>query len=241
MKGIVTTTEIQNEHFHGFPQMDGLLNKEVFATGDQTTNFHAFGYKETFTERTFHADQEGVTHYIYVQEGRILVRDTQEWFPLETRMSMCCPGQCSIIGGGRGVVIRHIGHTSLFHITGALEKVGRLKYIDGASTTLLCPPAIEGDPCLNLLHFPPYHEQRLHNHPSFRFSIVARGSGRCIVPGVEVSIEAGDMFCIPTAGHHKIHTGENRMDIITFHPITTAGWTNEFHPMMASTTIIKEP
>jgi hypothetical protein len=44
---------------------------------------------------------------------------------------------------------------SFFQIGGPIEETGRLRYIDGRTDSLLIPPVLRGDACLNLLHIPP--------------------------------------------------------------------------------------
>ena len=56
---------------------------------------------------------------------------------------------------------------------GSIEEVGRLKYIDGCTDSLLIPPVKMGDPCLNHLHFPKNITQTGHTHPSHRIGIVS--------------------------------------------------------------------
>ena len=242
---IVAHTKLQNDHFWGLHNKDGALVHEGAIPGNKTTRFYGFGQKGHASLRLWDTNNPaGITNFIYVQSGSVTLTFNLEnilaQVRLHTSMSACCPGACSVDGDGKGVIIRHEGHRALFNVAGPIEPAGRLNYIDGASTTLLCPPARLGDPCLNLLHFPASHRQTLHRHPSLRFSIVASGTGWCIVPGGRVPLKAGAMFCIPEGGHHKNHTDDEPMSIITYHPITTVGWTDEMHPMQDATELLED-
>jgi mannose-6-phosphate isomerase-like protein (cupin superfamily) len=120
-------------------------------------------------------------------------------------------------------------------IGGPIEDVGRLKYIDGCSDTLLISPVKLGEPCLNFLHFPLNTNQTMHHHPSFRFGIVARGSGESVSEVETVQLTEGDIFFIPKFYNHKFNTYDNIMDIIAFHPDSDWGPTDEVHPMINRT------
>lgn len=139
---------------------------------------------------------------------------------------------------------------------GPIESVGRLKYIDGCTDTLLLAPLKVGDPCLNHLHFPPNVKQTMHTHPSFRVGIVARGSGKCVTPWGNVPLVPGLVFVIKEetgarlvgmdealhlVGSHCFYTDDEEMDIISFHPSTEVGPTDEVHPMVVGTIIHENP
>lgn len=130
---------------------------------------------------------------------------------------------------------------------GPIESVGRLKYIDGCTDTMLLAPLVVGDPCLNHLHFPPNTKQTMHTHPSYRIGVVARGSGQCVTPWGNVPLVPGLVFVIKAAtgaklsgyevGSHCFYTDDECMDIISFHPSTDVGPTDEVHPMIIGTQI----
>jgi len=139
-------------------------------------------------------------------------------------------------------------------IGGVVEEIGRLKYIDGCTDSLLIPPVKKGDPCLNHLHFPKNIIQTAHTHPSHRIGIVIRGRGECDTPFGKLPLEEGTIFVIKEynglekaigldgkeyeAGTHKFNTYENSMDVIAFHPDSDFGASDEFHPMI-NRTIVK--
>lgn len=144
--------------------------------------------------------------------------------------------------------------TAVTHIGGVVEEIGRLKYIDGCTDSLLIPPVKKGDPCLNHLHFPNGIIQTPHTHPSHRIGIVFRGKGECDTPFGKLDLVEGTIFVIKEyngqematgldgnlyeAGTHKFNTYENSMDVIAFHPDSDFGAEDTFHPMI-NRTIVK--
>lgn len=138
-------------------------------------------------------------------------------------------------------------------IGGPIEEVGRLKYIDGCTDSLLINPVKKGDPCLNHLHFPKGIIQTPHTHPSHRIGIVVKGRGECVTPFGNLPLETGCIFVIKEYngsdksegldgnlyenGTHKFNTYESSMDVIAFHPDSDFGAEDEFHPMINRTIV----
>jgi hypothetical protein len=120
---------------------------------------------------------------------------------------------------------------------GPIEALGRLKYIDGCSDTLLIGPQVKGEACINHLHFPTGIDQTEHTHPSSRIGIVARGSGECVTPLGATPLIPGRLFFIPKDGLHKFRTYSNEMDVIAYHPDTDFGPTHQEHPMVNRTLV----
>jgi hypothetical protein len=134
---------------------------------------------------------------------------------------------------------------------GVIEDIGRLKYIDGCSDSLLIPPVKMGDPCLNHLHFPDSIDQTEHTHPSHRIGIVAKGSGKCKTPYGNLPLSKGMIFVIKEwnfkdfaigedgkehpVGAHCFQTFDEGMDVIAFHPDSDFGATDVNHPMINKT------
>ena len=118
-----------------------------------------------------------------------------------------------------------------------MEEVGRLKYIDGCTDSLLIPPIMLGDPCLNLLFFPPKIHQTQHTYPSMRVGMVVRGRGCCVTPYEEATLAPGVVFVIPTDGLHSFHTEDSSMTVIANHPESDFGPTHEEHPMINRTIV----
>ncbi len=149
-------------------------------------------------------------------------------------------GLATIAASGGGIVISVSGYSGFSLFGGPIEEVGKLRYIDGCTDTVLVPPVRKGDPCLNHLHFPPHTVQTLHTHPSVRVNVVYRGEGICCVPpegGGEVSLVPGSAFILKAQTVHGFKTGEGGMDVITFHPDSDVGMTDDDHPMLNRTMV----
>lgn len=152
------------------------------------------------------------------------------------------------VSGASGCVVRAHAFQGLFTVGGPIEATGRLPYIDGCTDTLLVSPPLLGDPCLNLLHFPPHTTQTLHTHPSGRAGCVARGSGVCVFAKTReamndggrdklerVPLTVGTVFVIPTGVLHAFETTTLCMDVIAFHPDSDYGPAPLAHPMINRT------
>lgn len=137
-------------------------------------------------------------------------------------------------------------------IGGKVEAVGRLRYIDGCTDSLLIPPVKKGDPCLNHLHFPCGIIQTPHTHPSHRIGVVIRGEGECVTPFGDMPLKTGCIFLIKEddgtkhqgkdgllheAGTHKFNTHGSSMDVIAFHPDSDFGPEDDSHPMINRTMV----
>jgi hypothetical protein len=183
----------------------------------------------------------------------ILVKDT--YFTHCGNFSLCGIFKAVIIevihDGG---IYKKDNFKSMTAIGGVVEDIGRLKYIDGCTDSLLLSPIKKGNPCLNHLHFPKEIEQTPHTHPSHRIGLVIRGRGECVTPFGNLPLEEGCIFIIKEydgvseaigldgniyeAGTHKFNTYESSMDVIAFHPDSDFGPMDEFHPMI-NRTIVK--
>ena len=129
-------------------------------------------------------------------------------------------------------------YSGLNMIGGPIESVGRLKYIDNCTDSLLVPPTKLGDPCLNLLVFPPGIQQTPHTHPSFRAGIVISGKGFCNLDSGKVPLQPGDLFVIPTNLKHCFTSDDKLgLKVLAFHPDSDYGPTDEVHPMINKTII----
>jgi hypothetical protein len=120
---------------------------------------------------------------------------------------------------------------------GPIERSGRLKYVSGCSDTLLISPTHRGDPCLNHLHIPSRVLQDQHYHPSDRVGIILRGSGVCHAMNEHINLDAGMAWRIPAGMDHCFEAGLNGLDVITWHPDSDFGPTDEDHPMINRTWI----
>lgn len=129
------------------------------------------------------------------------------------------------------------GYSALNTIGGPVERSGRLRYIDGCTDSLIIPPVIKGDPCLNILYFPPGIQQTFHTHPSCRIGVVLSGKGTCHHNHSESPLIPGTHFLIPTHGLHRFSTGKNRLVVAAFHPDSDFGPEHDFHPMVNKTLV----
>ncbi len=137
--------------------------------------------------------------------------------------------------GGRGLAIIVPGYRGLAQLGGPLEAVGRLRYIDGCTDTLLVSPPRRGEPCLNHLHIPAGTLQSSHTHPSVRIGVIARGRGVCVTPDGPHPLAPGLGWVIPTGVRHAFHTDDTSLDVLACHPDTDVGPTDEDHPMLNRT------
>jgi hypothetical protein len=177
------------------------------------------------------------THFGMLTEGGAILHDRLDRFRLRTGMFFVAVGRCRLAApGGRGLVISRLGYAGLRQIGGPLEDLGRLRYIDGCTDTLLvCPPRL-GEPCLNHLHIPPHTAQSAHTHPSERIGVILRGRGECRTgDGSVYSLSPGMGWRIPTGALHSFFTEDESLDVIAWHPDSDFGPTDENHPMLNRT------
>ncbi|MEM7600618.1 MAG: cupin domain-containing protein [Verrucomicrobiota bacterium] len=213
--------------FHSFENLTGLLQR---AGGDRyPSTVHAWSDEDPLLCNSG-------TSFGFVQRGDTTVTATNGRYPLKPGMYFSVPGKTTVEGGSGIVIIRH-GFHGFFHIGGPAEKTGRLRYIDGCTDSLLIPPVLLGDPCLNLLHIPPHTHQTQHTHPSFRAGIIVSGTGECVTPETSHTLFAGLSFVIEENGRHSFHTGGEPLRVIAFHPDSDFGPTHETHPMINRTYI----
>ena len=177
------------------------------------------------------------TSYGYVERGPVDLETAAGRFRLQRQMYFCVPGPFRIEGEGRGLVVERTGYMGFFMVGGPIETHGRLRYINGCTDSLLIPPVQLGDPCLNLLHFPPGVDQTAHTHPSVRIGIVARGNGICRTSDGEVALTEGTIFVIPVDELHAFTTKGDSMTVIAWHPDSDCGPTDENHPMFNRTIV----
>jgi len=206
-------------------------------------------------------DGDGYFGFVYSGEAMLMQTDSANASPtdddtegldaghvLRPGMIFASPGNATItptMPNAKGIIISRKGYKNLFLLAGPIEHEGRLKYIDGCTDSLLVPPIRKGDPCLNLLYFPPGIDQTRHTHPSDRIGLIASGRGLCHYwtedePDVEkqVVLLPGMLFRIHTDGHHKFSTPfDEHMRVIAFHPDSDFGPTDEVHPMINRTIV----
>lgn len=185
------------------------------------------------------------TFFAYVMKGQAWYNSS---FPLRSGMYGCfTSGTIAADAGARVFLVQADKYDGMRMFGGPIEAVGRLKYIDGCTDSLLVPPVKLGDPCLNHLHFPTDIDQTMHTHPSVRVGVVARGQGECVTPWGVIPMTEGTVFIIhpengevhqaSKVGSHAFRTRERTMDIIAWHPDSDFGPTDEVHPMINRTIV----
>jgi quercetin dioxygenase-like cupin family protein len=180
------------------------------------------------------------THYGFVYRGNATLKTNGFTYSVPERHWFCVVGSFTIVGATGIIMTREGFEGGMFQIGGPLENKGRYRYIDGCSDSLLIPPIIKGDPCLNLLHFPKGIDQTEHTHPSDRIGMIVSGRGECVVNGGEevIQLEAGMAFCIHTDGPHKFRTLHgSTMNVLAYHPDSDYGPTDQCHPMVNRTIV----
>jgi hypothetical protein len=181
----------------------------------------------------------------YVSEGTVMMRDYTHKLEPVTLVA----GQYFAVSApvtflfnpdepARLVAIHTTDFVPLRTIGGPVEPKGRLRYIDRCSDTLLISPPRLGDPCLNLLHFPPGIHQTAHTHPSvpmrrnrFRSRLLHRRRRQPPRPTPRHDVD------YPKDVVHSFHTADSgdNLNVIAFHPDTDWGPEDETHPMLNRT------
>lgn len=183
----------------------------------------------------------GQSHFGYVENGSLRVHINNLMLVVPSGFYFCLPGSAEVKNdGGVGIVISRPGYQGFLQM-GLIENQGRLRYINGCTDSLLIPPIKLGDPCLNLLYFPPNIDQTMHTHPSDRIGMILSGRGQCITDDergrVVTPLEEGMLFCIHTGGQHKFKTYRTAMRVLAYHPDSDFGPTDEDHPMINRTMV----
>lgn len=178
-------------------------------------------------------------HFGFVYAGVVEVACASGTFRLAAGMYFCVPVSVRL-RGGTGLCITAERYRGFFQIGGPVEESGRLRYIDGCTDSLLVPPVLLGDPCLNLLHIPPGTRQSAHTHPTVRVGLIARGSGECVTPSGRFPLRPGLAFVIAADALHSFHTNRESLLVIAYHPDSDFGPTHECHPMINRTILPRE-
>ena len=209
-----------------------LAHGRLAETADEALPSRLSAWREDVLE----LPDEG-THFGYVHEGAATLEAASGTYTLREGMYFAAPSRCRIGGPGQGVVITRLGYYGIFTLGGPVERWGRLRYIDGCTDSLLIPPLMSGDPCLNALYFPAGVSQTEHTHPSARVGLVVRGAGLCLTPEATFQLHPGLTFIIPAEGRHCFKTAGEEMVVIAFHPDSDYGPTHEAHPMINRTLV----
>lgn len=177
------------------------------------------------------------TSFGFVHRGEATLKSDAGTFVLKTGMYFCLPGSGTLLGEGRGIAIARLDYQGVFSVGGPIESTGRLLYIDGARDTLLIPPVMRGDPCLNALYFPGGINQTQHSHPSLRAGMIISGQGECVTADEVIPLEPGQAFVIPANELHSFRTTDSPMVVVAYHPDSDCGPTHEQHPMLTKTIV----
>jgi quercetin dioxygenase-like cupin family protein len=184
---------------------------------------------------------DGATHFGYVERGHfnLLLPEDDETIVVGPGYYFAVPDGFEIAASlepSMCLMVSRPDYRGFLHV-GRIEREGRLRYIDGCTDSLLIPPIKLGDPCLNLLYFPPGIDQTMHTHPSERIGMILSGSGVCITPEGETPLEPGMLFCIHPNGRHKFRTDASDMRVLAYHPDSDFGPTDQDHPMINRTMV----
>ncbi len=187
-------------------------------------------------DETLELAADGGTHFGYVHKGAATLEAASGTFTLRRGMYFAAPGACRI-GGGQGIVISRTGYRGMFVVGGPVEPRGRLRYIDGCTDSLLIPPQMLGDPCLNALYFPARVSQTEHTHPSARVGMIVSGAGECRTPESTFALAPGLVFIIVAGGRHSFTTADKELVVVAYHPDSDFGPTHQAHPMINRTLV----
>lgn len=231
MRGTGQSATIVSRSFSLFPLVDLVDRSPVDIRHDPfPTTLSAWG-----EQRLVMAG--GATHFGFVYKGTPRLTAASGSFTLSPGMYFSVPGSGSVSGPGQGIVVSRWDFLGFFHLGGPVEEKGRLEYIDGCTDSLLIPPVIKGDPCLNLLHVPPRTDQTRHAHPSLRVGLIVRGEGTGVTPSQTFSLSPGMVFVIPAGSRHSFHTERLSLLIVAYHPDSDYGPTSADHPMINRTVV----
>jgi len=243
---MTTVARIRGPAFDAFPWPKDDVHS-LIGTMDREFPSTLYAWSSNGVAGQLAIAEEQHTHIGYAdQDATLHCERVTGTIPINAGMYFAVPGPFTI-SGGRGIAVRRHDWLGMQVIGGPVEFKGRLKYIDGCTDSLLIPPVKLGDPCFNLLYFPPGIDQTAHTHPSVRIGLVISGRGLCIYdPGAfatsnpaasaEIDLVPGMLFCIHTNGRHKFATpyGEH-MRVVAYHPDSDVGPTDENHPMLRKT------
>jgi len=221
-------------------------NSELFSSLKNGLIFDQF--QSMYPSALFGVDREDCkfenqtsTFYGFIFSGTLDLKSEDKSFPaLSAGMYFACPAQVQLSGPGQAMVIERSGYRGLFTVGGPVEDSGRLCYIDNASSTILVHPSRVGDPVLNLLTFPPGVIQTPHIHPTVRLGLAYEGSGECVIgKNQKFDLKPGTVFVLPQQLPHSFNSFEKGLKVIAFHPDSDVGPTDQSHPMLSRTYLMK--
>ncbi|RDS86211.1 cupin domain-containing protein [Dyella psychrodurans] len=175
------------------------------------------------------------SHYVVVCDGEFQVSLKNATHHLSEGCFGSFPGVTQIKGEGRAFVLSSLGYRSPLLAGGPAEEQGRLRYVDGCTTSLLLPPPVRGEPCLNFMHLPRNVSQTMHTHPSLRAGIILSGNGQCKTKKGVLGFHPGTTFFIPPYLPHSFQSNDETLRIAIFHPDSDSGPTHTNHTMLNRT------
>ena len=153
-------------------------------------------------------------------------------------MYACCPGPTTFDGHARLLVASRMDYKGIFLAGGPIERQGRLRYIDGCTSTVLLGPPAVGAPCLSHLHIPAQAKQPSRPYPCVRVGMITKGTGCCVTPETEHNLIPGMFFVLKANQEHAFHTEEDPLDVVMYQPNTDKSPTDINHPMLNNTLLI---
>lgn len=188
-------------------------------------------------DSTIELNQITSTYYGFVSTGELELEnlETKKKFKLYEGMYFAAAGPLRAQASGQATFIERLGYRSLFQIGGPVEAHGRLTYIDNCRTSLLVSPARLGDPCFNLLTFPPHILQSQHIHPTIRLGVVVSGKGNCITPNQKIPLVPNQWFFLNEGSQHSFESSSEGLSVVAFHPDSDWGPSDQVHPMLNRT------
>lgn len=180
---------------------------------------------------------EAGTAFGFVWKGNAVIVVDGRTYSVGEGSYFSIAGQRFTIRAATGFLAHRLGYQGLNMVGGPVEGVGRLRYIDGCSDTLLIAPPLRGDPCFNLLHFPAGIDQTKHTHPTIRAGLIHDGRGWCHTALGTEELSPGRMFILFPDAVHAFATTDSDMTLTVFHPDTDFGPTHEDHPMLRRTIV----
>ena len=185
---------------------------------------------------------EDASHYVVVYSGRAFVGQGEDIRTLGKGHYGVFPGKTELVGGsGAALIISTMGYKAMPLQGGPIEDTGRLRYIDNCRNTVLLPPPVKGEPCLNFLDLCPGVTQTPHTHPSIRIGLIVRGNGQCGTAEGTLPLSTGTMFVIPPETLHSFRSGGEAMKIVIYHPDSVEGPTHTSNTMMNNTFVDGQP
>ncbi len=228
--------EVESDHFRAWWNYWGELDR----VEDECGVTRLYGFENVSDpDRLLGIVRNHGACYGFVADGEALIEDDGGVQQLVAGEWFTTPAGCHVDLGleSRVIVSQRESFRGMRAFGGPVEEIGRLRYIDGCSDTLLACPPVKGDPCLNYLHFPGSIAQTEHYHPSVRSGTVARGAGWCETPKGLSPLVPGMAFSIPARGLHRFLTEARVLDVIAYHPDSDWGPTDDDHPMLNRTWI----